>query len=402
MPVIPTVIESDGRAERAFDIYSRLLRDRIVFLGREVDDEIANLIVAQLLLLEADDPERDIALYVNSPGGSAYAGMAIYDAMQHVRPDVSTICFGMGMSAAAMIMAGGAAGKRFALPNAKLMIHQGSAGFRGAPSDIQIAAREVAATTRQMAEIIGRHAGRDVETVMEDIDRDRFMTPAEAVEYGLVDAVLPPPVPTGREVASASWTSSGIHHVGVAVDRPRRGRRRRTRACSAATLEHRDARARPGRRGRLRARRRQPDRAARADRRRHARRPLPRQARARASTTSPTRSTTSAAALGELAAEGVELIDTAPAPRALRPAGRLCPSRRRPRRPHGGRIRCPTSPDSVRIEVAFAGGPTIAANVSPGERRRARARARRRARRERTSSTPTTAAPRSCSAGWRT
>jgi ATP-dependent Clp protease, protease subunit len=195
VPVIPTVIESDGRAERAFDIYSRLLRDRIVFLGREVDDEIANLIVAQLLLLEADDPDRDIALYVNSPGGSAYAGMAIYDAMQHVRPDVSTICFGMGMSAAAMIVAGGAAGKRFALPNAKLMIHQGSAGFRGAPSDIQIAAREVAATTRQMAEIIGRHAGRDIDTVMEDIDRDRFMTPAEAVDYGLIDAILPPPGP---------------------------------------------------------------------------------------------------------------------------------------------------------------------------------------------------------------
>ena len=206
MPVIPTVIESDGRAERAFDIYSRLLRDRIVFLGREVDDEIANLIVAQLLLLEADDPERDIALYVNSPGGSAYAGMAIYDAMQHVRPDVSTICFGMGMSAAAMIMAGGAAGKRFALPNAKLMIHQGSAGFRGAPSDIQIAAREVAATTRQMAEIIGRHSGRDIETVMEDIDRDRFMTPAEAVEYGLIDAILPPPGPGRRAVASKAWT----------------------------------------------------------------------------------------------------------------------------------------------------------------------------------------------------
>jgi len=192
LPLIPTVIESDGRVERAFDIYSRLLRDRIVFLGREVDDEIANLIVAQFLLLEADDPERDIALYVNSPGGSAYAGMAIYDAMQHIQPDVSTICFGIGMSAAAMITAGGAAGKRFALPNAKLMIHQGSAGFRGAPSDIQIAAREVAATTRQMAEIIGRHAGRDVESVMDDIDRDRFMTPAEAVEYGLVDAIMPP------------------------------------------------------------------------------------------------------------------------------------------------------------------------------------------------------------------
>ena len=191
--LVPTVLEADGRAERAFDLYSRLLRDRIVFLGRPVDDEIANLIVAQLLLLEADDPERDIALYVNSPGGSAYAGMAIYDAMQHVRPDVSTICFGMGMSAAAMIMSGGAAGKRFALPNAKLMIHQGSAGFRGAPSDIQIAAREVAATTRQMAEIMARHTGRSVEQVLEDIDRDRFMTPGEAVTYGLVDAVLDPP-----------------------------------------------------------------------------------------------------------------------------------------------------------------------------------------------------------------
>src|SRR3954467_11382088 len=190
MPVIPTVIESDGRAERAFDIYSRLLRDRIVFLGREVDDEIANLIVAQLLLLEADDPERDIALYVNSPGGSAYAGMAIYDAMQHVRPDVSTICFGMGMSAAAMIMAGGAAGKRFALPNAKLMIHQGSAGFRGAPADIQIHAREVLQLTQRMAEILAKHTGQPFERVMQDIDRDRFMTPEEAVEYGMVDAVM--------------------------------------------------------------------------------------------------------------------------------------------------------------------------------------------------------------------
>ena len=194
MPVIPTVIESDGRAERAFDIYSRLLRDRIVFLGREVDDEIANVIVAQLLLLEADDPERDIALYVNSPGGSAYAGMAIYDAMQHVRPPVSTICCGIGMSAAAMILAGGAPGRRFALPHAKMMIHQGSAGFRGTPADIQIAAREIEETTRQMAEVIAEHSGRDFTQVMEDIDRDRFMTPEEAVEYGLIDAVLDPRV----------------------------------------------------------------------------------------------------------------------------------------------------------------------------------------------------------------
>jgi ATP-dependent Clp protease, protease subunit len=193
VPLIPTVVEADGRAERAFDIYSRLLRERIVFLGREVDDEIANVIVAQLLFLAAEDPGSDISLYVNSPGGSVYAGLAIYDAMQHVRPDVKTICFGIGMSAAAMIVAGGAVGKRAALPNAKLMIHQGSAGFRGAPTDVQIAAREVAATTRQMAEIVARHSGREVEQVLQDIDRDRFMTPQEAVEYGLVDEVLDPP-----------------------------------------------------------------------------------------------------------------------------------------------------------------------------------------------------------------
>jgi ATP-dependent Clp protease protease subunit len=192
MPLIPTVLEADGRAERAFDLYSRLLRERIVFLGRPVDDELANLIVGQLLFLEAEDPEKDISLYVNSPGGEVYAGLAIYDAMQHVRPDVSTICFGMGMSAAAMIVAAGAPGKRFALPNAKLMIHQGSAGFRGAPADVSIAAREVESTTRQMADIIARHSGREPEQVLDDIDRDRFMTPAEAVEYGLVDEVLVP------------------------------------------------------------------------------------------------------------------------------------------------------------------------------------------------------------------
>jgi len=188
--VIPMVVESDGRLERSFDIYSRLLRERIVFLGQEVNDDIANLIAAQLLHLDAQDPGRDIYLYVNSPGGSAYAGMAIYDAMQHVQSDVQTICYGIGMSAAAMITAGGAAGKRFALPHAKLMIHQGSAGYRGSPADIQIAAQEITATTRQMAEVIAHHSGRDVEQVMLDIDRDRFMTPDEAVEYGLIDEVL--------------------------------------------------------------------------------------------------------------------------------------------------------------------------------------------------------------------
>jgi len=190
-PLIPMVVESDGRYERSFDIYSRLLRERIVFLGREVDDEIANVIVAQMLFLEAEDPDKDICLYVNSPGGSAYAGMAIYDAIQYVKPDVSTICVGMGMSAAAMVLAGGAAGKRMALPNAKVMIHQGSAGFRGTPTDIDIHAREVLDMTRRMAEIIARHSNRDLEQVMRDIDRDRFMAPAEAVEYGLIDEVIP-------------------------------------------------------------------------------------------------------------------------------------------------------------------------------------------------------------------
>src|SRR5437764_6052668 len=190
--LIPMVIDSDGRAERAFDIYSRLLKERIVFLGTEVEDQIANLIAAQLLFPEADDPEKDISLYVNSPGGSAYAGMAIYDTMQYVKPDVRTICVGMGMSAAAMVLAGGAPGKRMALPNAKIMIHQGSGGFRGTPADIQIAAREILDMTQRMAQIISRHSGQDVEKVLRDIDRDRFMTPQEAVEYGLVDAIMEP------------------------------------------------------------------------------------------------------------------------------------------------------------------------------------------------------------------
>jgi len=189
---VPVVVETDGRYERSFDIYSRLLRERIVFLGTEVDDHIANLVTAQLLFLEADDPERDISLYINSPGGSAYAGMAIYDTIQFVRPDVRTICVGMAMSAAAMILCGGSPGKRSALPNAKMMIHQGSAGFRGAPSDIDIHAREVLSTTRRMAEIIAHHSKRDIEQVMVDIDRDKFMTSSEAVDYGLIDDVIAP------------------------------------------------------------------------------------------------------------------------------------------------------------------------------------------------------------------
>jgi ATP-dependent Clp protease protease subunit len=188
--LVPMVVESDGRFERSFDIFSRLLRERIVFLGTQVEDSSANVIVAQLLHLEAEDPDADIALYVNSPGGDAYAGFAIYDAMQFVKPDVQTFCVGMAMSAGALILAGGAAGKRYVLPNSKVMIHQGSGGFRGSPSDIQIAAKEILSVTRRYAEILAQHTGRDVEEVVRDIDRDNFLGPDEAVAYGLADAVL--------------------------------------------------------------------------------------------------------------------------------------------------------------------------------------------------------------------
>jgi ATP-dependent Clp protease protease subunit len=190
--LIPTVLEESSRGERAFDIFSLLLRERIVFLGQEVDDQVANVIISQMLYLEAQDPDKDIFLYINSPGGMAYAGMAIYDVIQHVRPDVSTICVGMGMSAAAMVLSGGAPGKRLALPNARIMIHQGSAGARGAPSDMEIQLREVLALTRRMAEIIAHHSGKPVEDVARDIDRDFFMTPEEAVAYGLIDDIIAP------------------------------------------------------------------------------------------------------------------------------------------------------------------------------------------------------------------
>ena len=192
MSVIPTVLDQSARGERAFDIYSLLLKERIVFLGQEVDDQIANLLVAEILFLEAQDPDRDIHLYINSPGGLAYAGMAIYDVMQHVRCEVSTICVGMGMSAAAMILAGGAPGKRFALPSAKIMIHQGSAGARGAPRDMEIQLREVLATTRRMVEIISHHSGKPISQVEVDIDRDYYLTAGEAKEYGLIDEIIVP------------------------------------------------------------------------------------------------------------------------------------------------------------------------------------------------------------------
>jgi ATP-dependent Clp protease protease subunit len=189
--LIPTVIEEGSRGDRAFDIYSLLLRERIIFLGQELDDQIANLIISQMLFLEAQDPEKDICLYINSPGGMAYAGMAIYDAIQHVRPEVSTICVGMAMSAAAMILCAGTPGKRLALPNARIMIHQGSAGTRGAPSDMAIQLREVLAMTERMAEIIAHHCGRPTDQVQRDIDRDYFMSAEEAMAYGLIDDIIP-------------------------------------------------------------------------------------------------------------------------------------------------------------------------------------------------------------------
>ncbi|MGD0692477.1 MAG: ATP-dependent Clp protease proteolytic subunit [Acidimicrobiales bacterium] len=206
--LVPMVLEESKGGERAFDIYSMLLRQRIIFLGQEVDDQIANLIISQMLYLEAQDAERDINLYINSPGGLAYGGMAIYDVIQHVRPDVSTICVGMGMSAAAMVLCGGAPGKRLALPSARIMIHQGSAGARGAPSDMEIQLREALALTRRMAEIIAHHSGRSVDEVTRDIDRDYFMTADEAVAYGLIDSVIAPRSGLGFALNATAVTPS--------------------------------------------------------------------------------------------------------------------------------------------------------------------------------------------------
>jgi ATP-dependent Clp protease, protease subunit len=190
MSVIPMVIEQTSRGERAFDIYSRLLNERIIFLGTPVDDQIANLIVAQLLHLESEDPDKDIALYINSPGGVVYPGLAIYDTMQFIKPDVQTICVGMAMSMGAVILAGGAKGKRMALPNAKILIHQGSAGFHGQPTDIEIQAREVINLKRLMEEIMSKHTEQELEKVSNDMDRDYYMTAQEAKDYGIIDVVI--------------------------------------------------------------------------------------------------------------------------------------------------------------------------------------------------------------------
>jgi ATP-dependent Clp protease protease subunit len=184
------VVEQTSRGERAFDIYSRLLNERIIFLGTPVDDQIANLIVAQLLHLESEDPDKDISLYVNSPGGSVYAGLAIYDTMQFIKPDVSTICVGIAMSMGALLLAGGAKGKRMALPNAKILIHQVTGGFQGQGTDIEIQAREVIALKRRMEEIIAEHTDQPLDRVSKDMERDYFMSPQEAKEYGIIDNVI--------------------------------------------------------------------------------------------------------------------------------------------------------------------------------------------------------------------
>ena len=190
----PYVIERTSRGERSYDIFSRLLMDRIVFLGTGIDDNVANIIVAQLLFLDAEDPERDIFMYINSPGGHVYPGLAIYDTMQHLRAPVATFCVGMAMSMAAVLLAAGAPGKRNALPNSRIMLHQPSGGSQGTAADIEIAAREIINIRQNLNRIISQHTGQPVERIEDDVDRDRFMSPEEAVEYGLIDRVLEGPV----------------------------------------------------------------------------------------------------------------------------------------------------------------------------------------------------------------
>jgi len=188
--LVPMVLEQTSRGERSFDIYSRLLNERIVFIGQQIDDDIANLVVAQLIHLESADPDKDIAVYVNSPGGSLHAGLAIYDAMQYVNPDVSTLCYGMAMSAGSLILTGGAEGKRFTLPNARILIHQPSSGFQGQSTDIEIHAKEILELRRLLDGIYARHTGQSATQVHDDMERDRFFSAQEAVDYGLVDKII--------------------------------------------------------------------------------------------------------------------------------------------------------------------------------------------------------------------
>ena len=190
MPLVPMVIEQSARGERSYDIYSRLLNERIVFIGQAIDDQVANLAVAQLLHLESQDPDKDVSLYINSPGGSAYAGLGIYDTMQFIKPDVQTICFGVAMSMGSVLLAGGAAGKRMSLPNSRILIHQPSGGFEGQSADIQIHAREIVELRERVDEIYAHHTGQSKEQVHDDMERDRYFTAEQSVEYGLIDRVI--------------------------------------------------------------------------------------------------------------------------------------------------------------------------------------------------------------------
>ncbi|HHX75135.1 MAG TPA: ATP-dependent Clp endopeptidase proteolytic subunit ClpP [Firmicutes bacterium] len=190
MALVPMVVEQTNRGERAYDIYSRLLKDRIIFIGSPIDDNVANLVIAQLLFLESEDPDKDINVYINSPGGSVYSGLAIYDTMQYIKPDVSTICVGLAASMGAVLLTAGTKGKRFALPNSRVMVHQPLGGAQGQAVDIEIHAREILRIRERLNEILSFHTGQDVETIARDTDRDFFMSAAQAKEYGLIDGVL--------------------------------------------------------------------------------------------------------------------------------------------------------------------------------------------------------------------
>lgn len=189
-PLIPMVVEQTSRGERAFDIYSRLLNERIIFLGTPITDQVANLIIAQLLHLESEDPDKDVALYINTPGGSVYAGLAIYDTMQFIKPDISTICVGVAMSMGALLLAAGTSGKRYALPNSKVLIHQLSGGFQGPASDIEIHAREALNLRKRLDEILAEHTGQPLDKVEKDTERDYFLSASEALEYGIIDKII--------------------------------------------------------------------------------------------------------------------------------------------------------------------------------------------------------------------
>ena len=226
MPIYaPYVIERSSRGERSYDIFSRLLMDRIVFLGTPISDDVANVVIAQLLFLQAENPERDINIYINSPGGSVYSGLAIYDTMQYLTAPVATICMGMAASMGAFLLAAGTPGKRSALPNSRLMIHQPSGGSQGSAADIEIQAKEVLYARERLNELLAQHTGQSVERVAEDVDRDRYMSPAEAVEYGLIDRIIEPGTPAGDKDSGTDEDDKGAGLQAVPSEAPEEGPR---------------------------------------------------------------------------------------------------------------------------------------------------------------------------------